>query len=485
MGSVRYLHNLLIKREISSRELTEKYLEAIERDNSSLNAFVNVTKNQALSAADEADKRFKNKEDTDILEGIPMALKDNISTRGIDTTCCSKMLLGYKPVYDATAWYRLKEKGAVLLGKTNMDEFAMGSSTENSCFGKTSNPFDLNRSAGGSSGGSAAAVAGNLAVYALGSDTGGSVRQPASFCGIVGLKPTYSSVSRQGLIAFASSLDQIGTMGKSVEDVALVFDAVAGHDPLDSTSDFSYKADTFSSLNKSLRGRTLAVVKEFFEGIEPAVKESLEKAIKIFEELGVNIKYCSMPQIEYSLPVYYILACAEASSNLSRYDGVRFGNRTKEPFADIQEMMCKSRSEGFASEVKRRILVGSFVLSRGYYDAYYKKAQLLRKELVDAFEKVLTDCDAILTPTSPTTSFKTGRITEDPVENYRADICTACVNVAGLPAVSVCCGYDKKGLPVGMQIIGDKFCEAAILNFAHIFESNTDFNKTTDWGVRL
>ena len=280
MGSVRYLHNLLIKREISSRELTEKYLEAIERDNSSLNAFVNVTKNQALSAADEADKRFKNKEDTDILEGIPMALKDNISTRGIDTTCCSKMLLGYKPVYDATAWYRLKEKGAVLLGKTNMDEFAMGSSTENSCFGKTSNPFDLNRSAGGSSGGSAAAVAGNLAVYALGSDTGGSVRQPASFCGIVGLKPTYSSVSRQGLIAFASSLDQIGTMGKSVEDVALVFDAVAGHDPLDSTSDFSYKADTFSSLNKSLRGRTLAVVKEFFEGIEPAVKESLEKAIK-------------------------------------------------------------------------------------------------------------------------------------------------------------------------------------------------------------
>ncbi len=485
MGTIEYLHNLLLKREISSRELTEKYLEAIERDNSSLNAFVNITKEQALFTADEADKKFKNKENTHILTGVPMALKDNISTRGIDTTCSSKMLLGYKPVYDATAWYRLKEKGAVLLGKTNMDEFAMGSSTENSCFGKTSNPFDLSRSAGGSSGGSAAAVAGNLSVYALGSDTGGSVRQPASFCGIVGLKPTYSSVSRQGLIAFASSLDQIGVMAKTVSDVSLVFDAVAGYDPLDSTSDINYKADTFSSLNNSLKGKKIGVIKELIEGIEPEVKESIEKAIKTYEEMGVNIKYVSMPEIEYSLPAYYILACAEASSNLSRYDGVRFGNRTKASFEDIGEMMRNSRSEGFGSEVKRRIFVGSFVLSQGYYDAYYKKAQLLRGDVTKAFSKVFEDCDAVLTPTSPTTAFKTGRIAEDPVENYKADICTVCVNVAGLPAVSLCCGYDKKGLPVGMQIIGNRFCEDTILNFAYEFESHTDFNKLTKWGVRL
>jgi len=485
MGRIEYLHNLLIKRELSSRELTERYLNATRRDNHSLGAFVNITREQALISADKADKKFKDKENTHILEGIPMALKDNISTRGIDTTCCSKILLGYKPLYDATAWYRLKEKGAVLLGKTNMDEFAMGSSTENSCFGKTSNPYDITRSAGGSSGGSAAAVAGNLAPYALGSDTGGSVRQPASFCGVVGLKPTYSTVSRQGLIAFASSLDQIGPMGSSVEDVALVFDALAGYDPLDSTSDKNYKPNTFSSLHKSLKGKTIAVIKEFFDCAEESVRISLEKAIKIFETMGVNIKYCSMPEIEYSLPVYYILACAEASSNLSRYDGVRFGNRTKERFEDISEMMCKSRSEGFCSEVKRRILVGSYVLSRGYYDAYYKKAQLLRKAITAGFSRIFEDCDVILSPTAPTTAFKLGKIIEDPVESYKADICTACVNVAELPAVSVCCGYDKKGLPVGMQIIGNRFCEDVILNFAYTFQESTGFNRTTEWGVRL
>ena len=484
MGRIQYLHRLLENRQMSSRELTQSYLNAIERDNPALGAYVNVTREQALCAADNADKKYKENINTDILEGIPMALKDNISTRGIDTTCCSKMLLGYKPLYDATVWHRLQKRGAVLLGKTNMDEFAMGSSGEHSCFGKTANPWDTTRSTGGSSSGSAAAVAGKLAVYSLGSDTGGSVRQPASFCGIVGLKPTYSAVSRNGLVAFASSLDQIGVIGSDAEDVSLVFDSIAGHDPLDSTSCKDYAPNTFSTLRNDIKGKTVAVVKEFFEDVSEAVKNEIQKAISTFEKLGVNVIYCSMPKLSYALPAYYILACAEASSNLARYDGVRFGNKTCESFDSIQDMMCKSRSEGFGDEVKRRIMMGSFVLSHGYYDAYYKKAQGLRGALTSAFAKVFEKCDAIITPTAPTTAFKINRAIDSPVEDYRADICTVSVNIASLPAVSVCCGYSE-GLPVGMQIIGDRFREDIILNLACVFSDNTDFNKQTDWGVRL
>lgn len=484
MGKIQYLHGLLEKRELSSRELTQRYLDAIERDNPALGAYVNITREQALAAADAADKKFKDKINTNILEGIPMALKDNISTRMTDTTCCSRLLLGYKPLYDATAWYRLKSAGAVLLGKTNMDEFAMGSSGETSCFGRAANPWDLNRSTGGSSSGSACAVAGNLAVYSLGSDTGGSVRQPASFCGIAGLKPTYSTVSRQGLVAFASSLDQIGVLASDIDDVSLVFDAIAGHDPLDSTSSRDYIPNTYSCLNHDIKGRTVAVVKEFFEDVSADVKQEVEKAIKTFEAMGVNVVCLSMPELAYALPAYYILACAEASSNLARYDGVRFGNRTKESYESIGEMMCKSRTEGFGDEVKRRIMMGSFVLSHGYREAYYKKAQAMRGALTRAFAKVFDTCDAIITPTTPTTAFRSGRIANDPVENYRADICTVSVNIAALPAVSVCCGY-VKGLPVGMQIIGDRFKEDIILNFAQAFMQNTDFKKQTDWGVRL
>ena len=485
MSRILKLHNLLQKRELSSRELTARYLDAIKRDNSALGAYVNVTEEQALCAADKADKRIKEQERINILEGIPMALKDNISTRGIDTTCCSKMLLGYKPLYDATAYAKLLSKGAVLLGKTNMDEFGMGSSCEHSCFGKARNPHDSSKSTGGSSGGSAAAVAGGLAPYALGSDTGGSVRQPASFCGIVGLKPTYSAVSRYGLVAFASSLDQIGPMATCVEDVSVVFDATAGFDPLDSTTSKIFKADAAAKLKDDIKGKTLAVVKEFFESVSEDVKASVEKAISTFEAMGAKIVYCSMPELSYALPAYYILACAEASSNLARYDGVRFGNRTNMAYDSIADMMCKSRSEFLGDEVKRRIMMGSFVLSRGFYDAYYKKAQLYRQNVKTAFDKIFEKCDALITPTAPTTAFSIDRVTHSAVEDYQSDVCTVSVNIASLPAVSLCCGYGKDNMPVGMQIIGNRFCEDTILNLAYMFEQNTDFNKQTDWGVKL
>ena len=485
MGRIYTLHKLLQKRELSSRELTLSYLDAIERDNAALGAFVNVTRQQALCAADKADDKIKKGEEINILEGIPMALKDNISTKGIETTCCSKMLRGYKPLYDAAVYSKLKERGAVLLGKTNMDEFAMGSSCENSCFGVSRNPWNVNRSTGGSSGGSAAAVAGGLAPFALGSDTGGSIRQPAAFCGIVGLKPTYSAVSRYGLVAFASSLDQIGPMTDSVEDAAVVFDAIAGFDPMDSTSAREYEPCTVSALKGDIKGKTLGVVKEFFDSVDDEVKGKVYDAVRTFENMGVNVVYLSMPELSFSLSAYYILACAEASSNLARFDGVRFGNRTTMPYESISDMMCKSRSEFLGEEVKRRIMLGSFVLSCGFYDDYYKKALAYREKLIKAFGRIFERCDAVITPATPTTAFEIGRKSESAVEKYQADICTVSANIAGLPALSLCCGFDSRNLPVGMQIIGNKFCEDVILNLGYMFEQSTDFTKKTDWGVKL
>lgn len=484
MGRIEYLHKLLKHRELSARELAKKYLDAIDRDNTALNAYVNVTREEALESAQKADEAFRKGEGVGLLTGIPMALKDNISTRGTKTTCCSKILIGYKPLYDATAWSRLKAQGAVLLGKTNMDEFAMGSSCETSCFGPAHNPFDISRSTGGSSGGSAGAVAGNLAVYSLGSDTGGSVRQPAAFCGLVGLKPTYGAVSRSGLVAFASSLDQIGPMAQTVEDVAIVFDAIAGADPLDSTSSKSYVPQTFKNLNNDIKGKTIGIVPQLFSEVSSEVAKAVESALKTFEGMGINLVSIDIPEIHYALPAYHILACAEASSNLARYDGVRFGHRTGEWFASVNEMMTKTRSEGFSQEVKRRILMGTYVLSKGYCDAYYKKAQLLREGLSTAFEKAFEKCDAILAPTAPTTAFRTGTQLS-PVEAYKADICTAPVNIAGVPAVSLCCGYSHHDLPVGMQLIGRRFGEETIMNLAYKFQQNTDFVRTADWGVRL
>ncbi|MBQ4155832.1 MAG: Asp-tRNA(Asn)/Glu-tRNA(Gln) amidotransferase subunit GatA, partial [Clostridia bacterium] len=370
-----------------------------------------------------------------------------------------------------------------LLGKTNMDEFAMGSASETSCFGAPSNPHDISKVAGGSSGGVASAVAGNIAVYGLGSDTGGSIRQPASFCGIVGLKPTYGAVSRYGLIAYASSLDQIGPITTCVEDAAIVFDAISDKDYYDSTCS-GKRETTADKLDKDLKGMKIGVAKEYFEGLSGDVKGAIEKAIETYKSLGAEIVEFELPILKYTLPVYYILACAEASSNLGRYDSIRYGYRT-DRYNGIHDMMCKTRSEGFGKEVQRRILLGTYVLSSGYYDAYYKKAQNLRGTIVKAFKDAFTKCDVILAPTVPMTAFKKGFTSEDSVQTYLTDICTVPVNIAGLPGVSIPCGVDKEGMPIGMQLIGDSFCESKILNAAYKFEQATDNYKETEMGVEM
>lgn len=483
VSKIKKTHDMLVNGEISCVELTQKYIDAIKATHSDLNAYVLTTEDEALKAAKAVDEKLKNGEEIGLLEGIPMTLKDNISTNGIETTCCSKILSGYKPIYDAFVWEKLRDAGAILLGKTNMDEFAMGSASETSCFGAPSNPHDISKVAGGSSGGVASAVAGNIAVYGLGSDTGGSIRQPASFCGIVGLKPTYGAVSRYGLIAYASSLDQIGPITTCVEDAAIVFDAISDKDYYDSTC--SGKAETTADkLDKDLKGMKIGVAKEYFEGLSGDVKGAIEKAIETYKSLGAEIVEFELPILKYTLPVYYILACAEASSNLGRYDSIRYGYRT-DSYNGIHDMMCKTRSEGFGKEVQRRILLGTYVLSSGYYDAYYKKAQNLRGTIVKAFKDAFTKCDVILAPTVPMTAFKKGFTSEDSVQTYLTDICTVPVNIAGLPGVSIPCGVDKEGMPIGMQLIGDSFCESKILNAAYKFEQATDNYKETEMGVEM
>lgn len=467
-GTIARLHSLLTEKKISCAELTKEYLAAIDKSNAALNAYVKVTPEVALETAARVDAKIAAGESFGMLEGIPMTLKDNISTKGIETDCCSKILNGYVPIYDATVWNTLKKQNAVLLGKTNMDEFAMGSSCETSCHGGAKNPHDTSRVAGGSSGGGASAVSANLAAYALGSDTGGSIRQPASFCGIVGFKPTYGAVSRYGLIAYASSLDQIGPITRSVEDAALVYDTISSYDEMDSTST-GRKEPVFPSLGNDIRGKRIGVVKEYFDGVRPDVEKALRNAMDVFRSLGAEIVELSMPSIKYSLPVYYILACAEASSNLGRYDGIRYGYQT-EHYTDRNDMVCKTRSDGFGAEVKRRILLGTYVLSAGYYDAYYKKAQNFRGTIVKAFDGTFEKCDVILAPTVPMTAFPEHYAAKDPVETYLTDICTVPVNIAGLPGISVPCGFGEDGLPVGMQIIGPKFSESALLNVANQYE---------------
>lgn len=484
-GKIARLHELLVTRQIGCEELTRRYLDAVENENGDLKAYVKTTPETALETAKKVDAKIAAGESIAPLEGIPMTLKDNMSTNGIETTCCSKILKGYTPIYDATVWDLLKKQNAVLLGKANMDEFAMGSSCENSCFGGAKNPHNPERVAGGSSGGVAAAVADNLAVYGLGSDTGGSIREPASFCGIVGLKPTYGAVSRYGLIAYASSFDQIGPITQSVEDAALVYDAIAQYDPMDSTSRGKTEA-AVPSLGKDIRGLKIGIAKEYFDGVRKDVTDAVQDAMKVYESLGAEIVPFEMPSLKYSLPVYYILVCAEASSNLGRYDGIRYGYRT-EHYADRNEMICKTRSEGFGAEVKRRILLGTYVLSAGYYDAYYKKAQNLRGTLVRAFEDAFSKCDVMLAPTVPTTAFPQNYTCKDAVENYMTDICTVPVNIAGLPGISLPCGFGSDGMPVGMQLIGNKFSEASLLNAAYQYESaahDTVF-RTVNSGVTL
>lgn len=485
MSKIRYIGKLLRDKEISCTELTEKYIKAIEAENKKLNAYVNITAEAAMKTAKDVDGKISRGEILHPLEGIPMTLKDNISTKDIETTCCSNILKGYVPVYDATVWDILKNQNAVLLGKSNMDEFAMGSSCETSCFGGALNPCSINHVAGGSSGGAASAVGGNIAVYGLGSDTGGSVRQPASFCGLVGLKPTYGTVSRYGLIAYASSFDQIGPITSTVEDAAIVYDSISIYDKNDATSQGS-RTKTTLTLKDSIKGMKIGIAKEYFEGIRDDVRESIENALKVYEYLGAELVSISLPQLKHALPVYYILACAEASSNLGRYDGIRYGYMTAS-YNDINEMICKTRSEGFGKEVKRRIMLGTYVLSAGYYDAYYKKAQQLRGALVNAFRDAFKKCDVIVSPTVPMTAFELNFTQKDPIETYMTDILTVPVNIAGLPAVSIPCGFDDKGLPIGMQIIGDSFDDAKILNAAYQYEQVVKNNiyKELQTGVML
>ncbi len=485
MSTIKKIHDMLSSKEVSCIELTNQYLAEIEKCNGELNAYINVTTEIALQQAEKVDAKIAKGDKIGILEGVPMTLKDNLSTKGIETTCCSKILTGYKPIYNATVWENLQSKGAVLLGKTNMDEFAMGSSCETSYFGGATNPHNTNHCAGGSSGGGASAVSSNIAPYALGSDTGGSIRQPASFCGIVGLKPTYGSVSRYGLIAYASSLDQIGPITKTVEDASIVFDAISDYDPMDSTCEGRQKGFTFDTINNDIKGMKIGIVREYMDGVKDEVNDAILKAIKVYESLGAEIIYFDMPVIKFALPVYYIIACAEASSNLGRYDGIRYGYKAQH-YNGIHDMICRTRSEGFGEEVKRRILLGTYVLSAGYYDAYYKKAQKLRGTIVNAFNSAFEKCDFILAPTVPMTAFEIGKAVSDPIETYLTDICTVPVNIAGLPSISVPCGYNKEGMPIGMQLIGNKFDEAKILNAANAYEKAMPENfKDTKWGVKL
>ena len=471
------LQEKLKNKELSVTEITKAYTNRIEEKEKDVQAFVTTLTEEANKKAKEVEAKINNGEITGEFAGIPIGIKDNICTKGVKTTCSSKMLENFVSPYDATVMDKLNSENLINLGKLNMDEFAMGGSTEYSYFKKTRNPWNLNKVPGGSSGGSAAAVAARMVPWALGSDTGGSIRQPASFCGVVGLKPTYGLVSRYGLVAFASSLDQIGPITKDVRDCATLLNLIAGHDEKDTTSIEVEKKDYTKALKNDVKGLKIAVPKEFFgEGINEEVKATLEKAIETYKELGAEVEEISLDVAKYSLATYYIIACAEASSNLGRFDGIRYTYRTPE-FKNLRDLYKKSRSEGFGPEVKRRIILGTYVLSSGYYDAYYKKAQQVRTMVVNEFNKVFEKYDVILTPTSPTVAFDIGSKSNNPLEMYLADICTVSVNIAGLPGISIPCGVDSDGMPIGMQIIGNKFQEEKILNTAYAFEKEFKFRE--------
>jgi aspartyl-tRNA(Asn)/glutamyl-tRNA(Gln) amidotransferase subunit A len=473
--SIAELSRALRAGEFSSVELTRHYLDRIARHNSALNAFISVTEDHALAAAGAADERLRSA-DAPPLTGIPIAHKDIFCTDGVRTSCASRMLDNFIAPYDATVVARLREAGAVMLGKTNMDEFAMGSSNETSYYGAVRNPWDLNRVPGGSSGGSAAAVAARLIPGATGTDTGGSIRQPASLCGVSGLKPTYGRVSRYGMIAFASSLDQGGPFGASAEDLALLLAAMAGFDTRDSTSIERSVPDYRASLEEDIKGLRIGLPREYFDsGLDAGVAATVDKAVKEFERLGAAIREISLPNTALAVPTYYVVAPAECSSNLSRFDGVRYGYRCAEP-RDLLDMYKRSRGEGFGAEVKRRIMIGTYVLSAGYYDAYYRKAQQLRRLISEDFRRAFGEVDVVMGPTAPTVAFPLGAKTEDPVTMYLSDIYTIAANLAGLPALSVPCGYSE-GLPVGLQMIGDYFCEDRLLNVAHRYQQATDWHR--------
>ncbi len=478
--SIRDLARSMARGEYSSTELTRHFLARMN-DAGDLNAFITVTGDQALEQAAEADRRIRSG-DAGPLTGIPMVHKDIFCTAGVPTTCGSKMLADFVSPYDATVVRRLAEAGMVSMGKTNMDEFAMGSSNESSHFGAVKNPWETSRVPGGSSGGSAAAVAARLAPVATATDTGGSIRQPAALCGITGIKPSYGRVSRYGMVAFASSLDQGGVLATSAEDAALVLEAMAGFDERDSTSLEQQVPDYTASLEQSIGDKVIGLPKEFFgEGVEPDVADAIQAAIRELEVLGARTVEVELPNSEIGIPCYYVLAPAEASSNLSRFDGVRYGHRAAQ-FEDLIDMYERSRAEGFGEEVQRRIMIGTYVLSSGYYDAYYIKAQKLRRMIADDFTRAFERCDLIAGPTSPGTAFPIGAKNDDPIAMYLNDIFTNSVNLAGLPGISVNAGFDRDGLPIGLHLIGRYLDESTILNVAHQFQQATDWHKTAPGG---
>lgn len=471
------LSQLLQKKELSSLEVTEAYLEHISKKEPDVHAYISVTAGIARKQAEKADKLRAEGLELPLLAGIPAGIKDNICTSTIPTTCASKMLERFVPPYDATVIEKLAAQQVVIMGKLNMDEFAMGSTTENSYFEKTHNPKNLSHVPGGSSGGAAAAVAANEAVFTLGSDTGGSIRQPASFCGVVGMKPTYGAVSRYGLIAFASSLDQIGPLTRDVRDSALVLGAITGHDYRDSTS-VAHPCNNFTAgIEDGVKNLRVALPKEYFsEGISPDIKKSVLNAAKQYEKLGAQVEEVSFPNLKYALPAYYVISSAEASSNLARFDGVKYGY-CAEGYSDIDELYRMTRSEGFGKEVKRRIMLGSYVLSAGYYDAYYKKALQVRTMIMNDFNAVFEKYSFILSPVAPTTAYKMGEITGNPLEMYLGDVYTVPVNIAGVPSLAIPCGEDSKGLPIGIQLIGRAFDEATLYRAAYAFEQEMKGGK--------
>lgn len=471
------ISNKIKNKEVTINEVLDSVYSRIADKENIVNAYITLTKEYSYKKAEILQQKLDNGQDIGILGGVPIAIKDNICTNGIKTTCASRMLEEFEPMYSATVVEKLEEAGAIIIGKTNMDEFAMGSSTESSYMKKTTNPWDVKKVPGGSSGGSATSVSADMAYASLGSDTGGSIRQPASYCSTVGLKPTYGLVSRYGLVAFASSLDQIGPFTKTVEDAAIMLTVIAGHDNMDTTSADFEKVDYTKSLINNISGKKIGIPRAFVEqGLNPDVKEAYENSIEKLNELGAEIVNIELSYAKYSLATYYIIATAEASSNLGKYDGIRYGYRTKE-FNDLDELYTNSRSEGFGTEVKRRIILGTYVLSSGYYDAYYKKAQQVRTLIIEDFKKAFDACDVIFIPTAPNTAFEFGSKTTNPLEMYLEDIFTVPVNIAGLPAISVPGGFDKENMPIGMQFISKAFNEEILFNFAYTYEQNTDFHK--------
>ncbi|MDZ8069784.1 MAG: Asp-tRNA(Asn)/Glu-tRNA(Gln) amidotransferase subunit GatA [Nostoc sp. DedQUE08] len=479
MASIRELHQQLVKKERSAVEITQEALERIQALEPKLHSFLCVTANRALEQAGAVDAKIAAGEEIGLLAGIPVGIKDNMCTKGIPTTCASRILENFVPPYESTATQKLADAGAVMVGKTNLDEFAMGSSTENSAYQVTANPWDLSRVPGGSSGGSAAAVAAQECVVALGSDTGGSIRQPASFCGVVGMKPTYGLVSRYGLVAYASSLDQIGPFGNTVEDAAILLGAIAGYDPKDSTSLKVPIPNYAASLKPNFKPRgqlRIGIIKETFgEGLDSVVEQAVTKAVDQLQSLGAEIHIISCPRFRYGLPTYYIIAPSEASANLARYDGVKYGYRA--PDADnLLSMYTRTRAAGFGTEVKRRIMIGTYALSAGYYDAYYLKAQKVRTLIKQDFEKAFGAVDVLVCPTSPTTAFKAGEKTTDPLSMYLNDLMTIPVNLAGLPSLSLPCGFDDQGLPIGLQLIGNVLREDQLFQVAYAYEQSTTWH---------